>query len=561
MNFQHDWSGVEWVIALIVMALVLFWEFRFQSSRLRSLRLSLWFLIIIALACLYLQPVLEVQATQKTGIIVTAPLGESERDSTLRRKGQMIISNAYDLPDLPYSIDTIRVIGDGMEPTQLSLLEGYQVDFRAAKLTEGIAAIRVPDAIERIPFEVTGDLILERDISLTLIDPEGKAITQEVGTADPIFQFNCEINTPGLFTYQLLGTIDEDTVFTETLPVEVKPAKGANLLMIGAFPSFEWNYLKNHLSDLGFGVASRFQLSQDIYHTEFLNLPAQNLKVINRRLLEQFKLVIIDGETFAELSRPQKSALFQAVELAETGLFLMINELAELQSVGPVNSTRGEGEVQIKTDEKVIDLLKMPFNIQDRNWTSMNFQKQQIGANTQRGIGKIGFSMIANSHVLELQGARELYAQLWDQLLSPIIGFEISESSYYMPQFHFTNQPSDISFSYFGQPEVLIDGELIPAINSPIRPDLWQVTYWPKNQGWHGIQVEGQKKTYFFVHASDSWTTLQRFEKQQYNRLFFATNIYTDHSDKKIEKLVSKWISFAIFLMAITGLWLERKLS
>ncbi len=561
MSFQVQWTWVEVLVVLSVITLVVFWESRFQSNRRRLLRISLWMLAVLALVCLYLEPVSQIPAPKRVGSVFSAPISKSEKDSLLQNRNLIEIADPLDLLQLPYSINEVQVFGDGLEPWQLNALQGYSTIWQAPELTEGITSIHIPKITEGIPFSFSGEAFAKEDVKLTLTDPEGRITSLVVNADESQFQFTSQVNTAGLFEYQLLGLRDLDTLFSETLPVQVEPSGRADLLLLGAFPSFEWNYLKNHLADLGFGVASRFQLSKEVFHSEFLNMPAANLKTLNSKLIEQFKLLILDGKTFEALDNSQKRQIFTALELAEVGLFLMIDDLSELQSVAAINSIQGSGELTVSTSGNQIELLKIPFSINDRHWNPITFQNQEIGAFTQRGIGKIGFSMIANSHVLELQGAPEIYGQLWDQLLSPVIGFDIDDGQYYMPQFHFVDRQTDISFSSFDQPDVSIDGLKVPPINSPIRPDLWTVSYWPKRRGWHTIQVNEQDKEHFFVHSSGEWKQWQRFEKQRYNRLFYETNQYEDKPGKLATRAVTPWIPFLIFLIALTGLWLERKLS
>lgn len=561
MSFQTDWTWLTVVVAILVIAWVIFLDFRFQLARRRLLRITCWLIAVGALLFMYLRPNILVPAQKETAVIFTEPFTETERDSILQKGNLIEITSLSALSEVPYSIDEVQVHGDGLHPWQLETLQGYSITWHAAPLEEGITAIQVPNITEGVPFELSGDIMVQEALNLTLINPEGNAQTKKLSAEEVQFQFSSSAKTTGLFQYQIVATRNKDTVFSETLPVQVAPSRKANLLLLGSFPSFEWNYLKNHLSDLGFGLASRFQLSQETFHTEFLNMPRTDVSNLNKKALKQYKLVIMDGSTFEGLGNRERKAIFEAVELAEVGLFLMIDEVTVLEKITSVNLVQGDGEALISTAEKQILLLKMPFSVTDGPWNQVSFQEQEVGAFTQRGIGKIGFSLVANSHVLELQGAPEVYAQLWDELLSPIIGFEITDNPFYLPQFHFVDHQSDIAFSYFGQPEISIDGESVPPINSPIRPDFWRVNYWPKKQGWHSIQAEGNDQGHFFVHAPQDWKALQRFEKQAYNRHFFATNEYERRKAKQIEKPLSLWIPFGMFLLAITGLWLERKLS
>lgn len=561
MSLLNDWSSEVIVTAIFVAGLVTFWDFRFRSGQRRALRLLCWLLAIGALICLYLEPAFRVSAPQKAGAIFTAPISAVEKDSILQNKELVEIESAPLLGDIPFFVEEIQLHGDGLDAWQLANLDGYSIDWKRPLLPEGITDLQVPEITEGVPFYISGNLSLKQNLNLVLVDPEGNFTDEQISVAHPRFQFASQVKTAGLFEYRLLALRQRDTVFAERFAVKVEPSRRVNLLLLGSFPSFEWNYLKNHLADLGFGVASRFQLSQEVNHTEFLNLPRLNLATINSKLLEQFRLVLIDGNAFEDLSKRQKQAIFKAVELAEVGLFLMTDDLTTIEKITSINTVRGEGEVSVNTSQKQVPLLKMPFGISDPNWEQVNFQGQEIGTFTRRGIGKIGFSMIANSHILELQGASEVYGQLWDQLLSPVIGFELNENNFYIPQFNFVNGQTDISFSYFGQPQVAIDGHLIPPVNSPVRLDFWTVRYWPMRTGWHTIQVNGKEEASFFVYGPKEWEVLRRSNKQAYNRLFFATNPVEDKQEREIEKPVSRWIAFMAFLLAVGGLWLERKLS
>lgn len=561
MNFEAEWNWVEMGLAILVIGLVIFWDLRFQAKPRRVFRIACSLIAVAALVFLYLRPVLMVNASIKTGVIFTDPITISQKDSILKNNDFIEIQSSQSLREVSYTLEAIQVHGDGLHPWQLSRYEGYPIQWESIPIEEGVIAVQVPEIIEGVPFELSMEIMTKKPMALTIVSPDGETITTQIDVNEELHSFPNLVKTAGLFQYNILATRDQDTVFSESLPVQVHPSRKANVLLLGAFPSFEWNYLKNHLADLGFGVASRFQLSQEVFHTEFLNLPKADLKNINATLLGQYKLVLMDGKTFEGLSNRQKQAILKSVELAQIGLFLMIDDLTEIASLTRINTLRGEGEVLVATSEKQIRLLKMPFNVRDQNWKSLSFQEQEVGALASRGIGKIGFSMITNSHVLELQGAPEIYGQLWDQMLSPIVGFDLSDNPFYIPPFNFVNHQTAISFSYFGQPRVTIDGQLIPPINSPVRPDLWTLSYWPEREGWHAIEVDGEEKAHFFVHGSNDWVALQRFEKQRYNQFYFATNKIEERAPRQIAKPISHWFFLLIFLLAMTGLWLERKMS
>lgn len=561
MNFESTWTWPELTLMIVIIGLLVFWDFRYQPAQRRTIRLICSLIAMGALISLYLKPTLKVDAPQRTGAIFTTPITSEKKDSILQDSELIEIPLTRKPGELPYTINTIEVHGHGLESWQLERIEGYDINWNPSALEEGITVIQVPEIVERVPFTISGKASIKGELMLSLIDPEGNAIVQKLAPKSDKFEFTTEVKVAGLFLYELLGIRGQDTIFSETLPVEVLSSRQANVLLLGSFPSFEWNYLKNHLGDLGLGVASKFQLSKDVSHMEFLNMAKLNLNKINKKLLQSFKLLIIDGSTFGQLSTRQKKEIYQAVELAELGLFLMVNELSELESIAKMNAINGKGEVVVSSAEKSLSLLKMPFSVRDQKWDQLTFQDQEVGAYTRRGIGKIGFSMIASSHVLELQGAPEVYGQLWDRLLSPIIGFEIAGNRFNVSAFNFVDRQADIFFSYFGQPRVSIDGEFVPSINSPIRPDLWSFSYWPQKTGWHTIQLEEEDKAYFFVHDSKEWEVLQRYERQQYNEHFFETNTVVTREQQRIEKPVSRWIPFVVFLIAITGLWLERKLG
>ena len=550
----------ELLAMLSLFGVVLFWEFRNQPAFRRPIRLMCWTLASSGLAILYWQPAVNTAAPERTAIIFTEGTLAAQREDMIRSGEYIEVSDLTEINEVPYDLKQVLITGDGLLPEQLQTLSDYPIEYQPGSLPEGITHIYVPDITEGLPFTISGRINNRTKMTLVLQDPTSETIPLVLPQGDRSFQFETRVSVAGHYSFQLIGIDQQDTLFREILPVKVQPDQQPNVLLMGAFPSFEFNTLKNHLSDLGFGVASRFQLSRDLFHTEFLNTERINLNRLKAQALSSFKLVIMDGDTWENLPRSERNSVLRAVETAELGLFLLVDDLTPINTIDVIAAVRSKGELAISTPEKQLMLNTLPSRITDPDWVTIPFEKQEVAAYTHRGLGKIGFSLILDSHVLELQGASTTYAAVWNAILAPLMGFDIRDRQFHHSPFAFVDDQLDLSFDDTAAPTVTINGDFIPAINSPLRQDLWSVTYWPQKRGWHDLQVrEGGGFYRFFVHSPHEWQGIRRHQLQEYNRYFAQSNPYTVRSPRLIRKPISLWYGFILFILAMGGLWLERK--
>lgn len=548
------------VVAFALLAIVLVWEFRYQTSTGRWIRIICWMVALAGLNLLYWQPEFKTRANEREAVIFTEGISEFERDSILQTDAFVEVSDPYGLKNVPYDIRTLHVHGFGLKPEELKSLKEYAINFHATPLPYGITEIFMPEAFAGVPFRIEGVLSSNSGLELILKDPEGNTSRQQVPQGQSEFTFETVASSAGLFDLNFYGLHDSDTVFHEVLPFHVKTNPRSHVLMIGSFPSFELKTLKNHLSDLGFGVASRFRLSREIFHAEFRNMERMAIGKINEQLIREFKLLVMDDQTWQNLSEAIRRTVLLAVESGDLGLFLAVNDLSAIETFGRIRYESQKTELSVSTSGKQLALSALPYKIADPNWTNIEFQKMDIGSFRQYGLGKIGFGLATNSYILELQGAGTEYAVFWDNLLSPVMGFDLQSTRFHHVQFPFVNDQLDVSFDYSGIPEVEINGNPVPVTNSPIRLDFWTGTYWPFRKGWHNIQIEqGDEKYHFFAHAQTEWRALYLSRLKKYNEIFAESSEYKGTSERSIDKPLSKWYGFTTFLLAMSGLWLERK--
>ncbi|TLU61296.1 hypothetical protein FE810_14895 [Thalassotalea litorea] len=116
-------------------------------------------------------------------------------------------------------------------------------------------------------------------------------------------------------------------VAEQSIAVSIAEAQPMRVMIVQSSPSFETRHLKNYMQQLGHQLVIRTRISEQKYLLQHSNLTSQfrqissDAPLIERNLLADFDLLIMDGRMVEEFSYPQRQELRQ---LAEEGLGVFI---------------------------------------------------------------------------------------------------------------------------------------------------------------------------------------------------------------------------------------------
>lgn len=559
MKLGHSSDFIFITLFLITTVLPILMDWWQGNSPNKLLRYTSWLLMCLSLAGLYLKPSIRTKPEVQNFILLTEDYRQQDLDSLTLTDDYLVTDDLGEVLSPEFVVNQLAILGSGLDPWELDLIECNQFKYFPAPLEEGIKSITASEAFSNKPFFITGEANITDTLTLSIHSPAGFENEIVLDPAHSKFDFKLFTKTKGNFIYSLFGVRNGDTLFQEKLPVTVNESEKASILMVGSYPTFELNYLKNYLQSQGYQILSKFSISRNVSQLGFGNSQKKGITRINESLMSEVNLIIIDGISYAGLSRSERQLIEQKTRSGECGIFLIIQGSKTLNSFGEIRVKSTPDQVEIFSQDDRATLATLSFQIASGDWRPIQVGATEIGGFLPFGIGSIGFGELTDTYQLQLSGKSGLYGTIWNELLHPVLGMESVLPAPMIPTFAFIDNKTVINFSSAKASPVAIEGIKWPIINSPIRTESWKVEFWPDKMGWNEINVVGDSSShYLFVHGTTDWQTKRKYEKQLYHRMYQPSK----PAEKRVlyDKYLSKWIFFILFLISAGVIWVEQKL-
>lgn len=497
------------------------------------------------------------------------------------------IPHLYTLKQKYPALQTLHILGEGLEQEDLQLLQPINLVPHVANKAEGIQTVSWPESIklgERVT--VTGKYKATNPARLYL-QASGRVRDSLQVKPDSTYTFalNYTPKQEGRFTYQLLAKIGEKQDTLGQIPVQVQPVKPLRILILASFPQFEFKFLKNHLGQLQHKVALRSTVSKGINQSEWVNMPETNLSKITPKLLETFDVVITEPQALQSMNATERNALQQAVTENGLGVLTIASEPATNRNTTFFTSfrsqrlsqqdTRTANATWAGTGEAALTVA--PYSlIPTTALTSLVTEKGNnlLAGFKKAGWGKVGFSFAPQTFPWQLEGKEAVYARYWAHVISEIAKPESSESFWQIqsPQVPLVNKPVILQLTDYTLADATPKAQVFSLKDSlktdltlaqiPLQPEQFTGTFWPQQTGWHVIQSPEKAPYYFFVQDTSDWQFAASEAKREAT-LAFASNQGIKPMQASIayqEEPISIFWFFVLFVLSSGYLWLEEKL-
>lgn len=379
------------------------------------------------------------------------------------------------------------------------------------------------------------------------------------------FALNIRPKLAGTFMYEFRIQYDDETT-NEPLPLKVTEGKKLKVLFLQQYPSFEQNSLKNYLENQEHHLAVRYQVSKNVYRSEFINYPKVNLNRVTSELLDDFDLLISDSPTLLSLTKGEQSSIISSVK---NGLGILNTEpllQRKDDSFFPFEVSKvSKDTVHISTRNNEKTILPTSAIRVVSSSTVTPTQRDDAGiisGYTTMGLGKIGFQLIRQTFPTMLSGDSITYANLWTSLLEQIAKAEVPPTrlSIVTPFPWYEHHPVDIiiTSALDSVPQVSSDGVPLPVIEDAIVDNVWYTRTWAGKPGWHRIETRHDTLDYW-VAPSGNWKTLSLANQVRANQLQSNNNAQTE-SNTTVWKEIPSLIPYVMILFAAGFLWLAPKL-
>lgn len=574
--FYHtDWLLIT-VIGACLLWFVFIWKEWKQSRKRFFLKITVAFIAILNLALLVLQPLVNTTVETGLGVLVTKGYKQSQLDSLLDMHNDLYVINYQPNKLFAKKLDTISnllVLGNGLKSYDFWQVDSVSVKYIGGSLPEGIIQVNYPtkNTISNV-FNLKGKYSRPKlGNRIFLEDPGGNLLdsTKLNSSQEQIFELSTKLKVSGKFVYSLvekdsLGNI----VSHDPIPIKVEERAQLKILIVNGFPTFETKYLKNFLAESQHQVFVRNQLTKGKFTFEYYNTSANSRALMNENFLKTLDLLIIDAQSFTNLSSQKRSEIKNMIREDGLGLYIQPSDYffktnKELSSFTTIN----DKTTNIQLDEwPTRSLVKYPFYF-EKNYKIEPIHKsnnKQITVYEQLGRGRIGASSIENTYSLFLEGHTSMYQKYWTDIISkiskkriPLVTWESKE------KFAFKDHPFNLKIrTILENPVLKKDSQNNIALRGDIDlTNVWRGNTYPQELGWNKIylQQDTTQVYEYFVTDSIHYKPLTAYNTILENKRYFDRNLEKTEL-KTIQKPINKLWFFTVFLLSIGFLWLEPKL-
>jgi hypothetical protein len=541
------------ITMIAVTAVLLFFEFR------RSIALWSWFrglLIVLSVSSLYFirrPPSYSIEA-KSTSLIWTNEFEEDLPDSMLQGDYRQVRSfEEYANTSKRFNLSSIKLIGEGLPASQRAAIE-EPVEFYPIVKQAGITAIRSDELpVANRSFGLDLSVRSADSLTLTASTDFGLVDSAQVASGESSHRFELKIPVDGYHLIDLIGCRENDTIFHEQYPLQIRPEREPKFLLLGSSPTFEQRYLLNFLQQEGISVDVRQQLSPDLFRTQFINSSTRPLDRISSKLIDEYQVLLIDPQAYVSLSSTLQSTIDRRLKSGQMGLVLLeADENTNLTKYGLKISRASEKSLNPDFPDQRFTVYEAASGAPQ---SSIRLDEQELAVSIKTGIGSISLPLVDDSYRLVLQGDSTTYRRYWSTVLDAVVGYQYEDDFLYTSTLNFENSRMDVLT--YGKPNTSALPDQVLLTENTYRPGFFKMSLWPDTAGWMNIPGKTGK---VYVQPENSWKAM-RADKTAMETIEWLRLRSPDTSrSKQIDRKIPAWIFFLIFLLSAGGLWLDEKI-
>ena len=513
-------------------------------------------------------------------------------------------------------VTRVRVLGDGLEPAELTALAGLRVGFDPGPAPDdarlAVCSLRCPRVLALgEPLMVQGrvaGLPVGGTATLILEAPDGNKTAADTAPAGPDGTAGFALRAPapaaaGRWEFRLrCGDGGTD----EALGVEVRAPVLPRVLILESAPRFDTAALRRWYEEAGGALRARLRVGQDRYR--FFAAPgtpaAGEFDALDAPLLAGCDLVVADARALAALPAPERDLLRTAV--ADTGLGVLA--LADDAVLPPATVAPDRAWLlpwTLRAPPPSPDLPEADAGHLARlAWPGLgpsaevplpvppceivlrpgqagavrDDQGRTLAAVAPCGRGTVALTLVRETGRWRRADTPGLFAGYWSALFSRVARPLAAPARWTLADGDdgpvFVDRP--LEFVWSGAADApppaarVVDGSgaapvaLAPAAD-PSVPGRWRVTFWPRRAGWHRLEsgsAGGYAAMDFHVSPAASWPALAVERRRSATARFAArsTDVPAAANPPAPGPLpAGGW--FAAFLLGAGFLWGERRLA
>lgn len=559
-----------------VLWLIFLWKEWSQSGKQRFVLKALIALIAVcALVLIALQPMIEKRVSKGVGVLLTKNYISQQLDSLQNQYQGIPVLEYEPTMNLRPSLDSIGsffLLGEGIAAYDFWQFDEAEVNYLGGKMPSGITQIAYDKE-----YQIGDSLMVRGDYRkpkignrLVLEDPAGNPLDSIalLDSNSQTFKLRSPLSVAGNFVYAIVEKDSVHTVITtDPVPITVHGQRSLEILMVSSFPTFEKKYLKNFLAEDGHRLLVRSQLTKDRYKFEAFNREQGAVYGFTKENLATIDLLILDAPSYFGLSGASRRAMERAVSEEGMGVFIQpdpqLFNAASTRSYFAFSRSRSTSVRLEAWPRTPVSLFPYAFAKAALQYPILSGNNQTIAAYHLKGAGKVGTTVLQNTHQLVLNGNNDVYSYLWSTLLSDLgkqatrtANWEVNKKTARL------DEPLSVSLrTLVARPEVIYNATAKIPLRSDIDlKDYWEGEVYPDRLGWNRLSI-GQDSTavfHFYVGDSSVYTTKETYDRTLANKRAFGQQVKKLSETIALEPVNRFWL-FVVFVLAIGFLWMEPR--
>jgi hypothetical protein len=491
------------------------------------------------------------------------------------------------IPDLLYhlathpEISSVNVYGYGLPEHVLNKLKDIKIIFHPVNLPLGFTDCNWSETlpaseVQRVQGHFNNSSSRPVKVLLEGLGTRLDSVTIPAGKHQS-FTLSCTPRQTGRAVYQLQAFAGGERVASEEIPFQVVEQPKTKILVLASFPDFENKFLRNWLLDHKYPALFQTRISKDKFSTEQVNLEGSGSPVLTAATFKNYDLVIADDEELASLGTLH-AALQREIE-AGLGLLVRLNEAEPLSRFSKMFNIRSTTDTITSSLQPVLSennqqLKAVP--VRQPIYLSASNTQQVLVADpkgkalvntTLQGNGRVTATAIPATFNWVLNASTADYSNYWSTLIKQTARKTNNEFYWNVePKMPRVGEQVKINFQNESDvmPSIQLSSRNLAVQQHLVLPFYWQSSFRAKGKGWNTFSVASGKEQAVYVHDTSAWSGVKAkemiitnisFEKMQDKKSETAQNLV-----QKVEKSVSKWVIFAIFLVSVGFLWFETKI-
>ncbi|MFD2569419.1 hypothetical protein ACFSUS_02165 [Spirosoma soli] len=462
-------------------------------------------------------------------------------DFVRRVKDSLRIQDSFTARNFKADYDSITLIGQEFPTASLTRLSNAAVHWIPYDGVDQVQDIHWKGIVRQGEMQrVTGQLRSSKKQTLAI--RYGTRTIDSVALKEGANRFALEFPAFTRGRTQTALTLGDVTL--DTVRFYSRPTEPLTVLFLLNSPDFESKTLANWLGKQGHTVQLSTTLSKNITSDVRINK-------VDKATNKVPDLIITEPDNAANVT------VRKALADGRSVLFInVVNPEVDCRTINQAVGSRWQ--VRKVSNEPTIPLGNglnaLPYRFSD---AVNQFPVTGYPIAVQRTTGRVGVSLLSETFPLSLSGDSVTYNRIWTATLTRLSNSDKNNALVDAPIYSGLPEPVSVNNLTSRPAKVRVGQDTLQLSYSPINQRTASATFISRRSGWLPVQ----DSLAVYVEGRSDGQVSDRRMVEQFVRAHSAYQTASLDNARQINEQLPNWAWFILFIVCLTALWLEPKLS